>query len=124
MIKASFLLPAHPEHAATTPGPRAAGEFRFMSLDFHACRPPAPGEECFLDHACPLRGGNCGLLWVGNGHKPPSTELHKHTWAWDGDLEVPTLTPSINCLSHGPNGEEYAGCGWHGFLTAGEWRPC
>jgi Family of unknown function (DUF6527) len=32
-------------------------------------------------------------------------------WAWDGDTDAPTLTPSINCVG---------GCGWHGFITDGK----
>ena len=36
-------------------------------------------------------------------------------WNWDGNLELPTLTPSILIVGE---------CGWHGFLTAGEWRTC
>ena len=37
-------------------------------------------------------------------------------WAWDGNREAPTLTPSI--LQSG------LPCKWHGFLTNGEFRPC
>jgi len=37
-------------------------------------------------------------------------------WDWDGNVELPTLTPSI---------QQYhckcPGLGWHGYLTAGEW---
>ncbi len=36
-------------------------------------------------------------------------------WNWDGNQELPTLTPSILIMGE---------CGWHGFLTAGEWRTC
>jgi hypothetical protein len=36
-------------------------------------------------------------------------------WHWDGNEDLPTLTPSI--LDKG-------GCGWHGFLTAGVFRSC
>lgn len=35
-------------------------------------------------------------------------------WAWDGNVEAPTLTPSVNCLG---------GCGWHGHVTNGECIP-
>lgn len=31
-------------------------------------------------------------------------------WDWDGNRDVPTLTPSINCESH---------CGWHGHIRNG-----
>lgn len=39
-------------------------------------------------------------------------------WDWDGNQDKPTLTPSI--LSNKASG----GCGWHGHLTAGVFKPC
>lgn len=33
-------------------------------------------------------------------------------WNWDGNTELPTLTPSILIIGE---------CGWHGYLTKGEW---
>lgn len=36
-----------------------------------------------------------------------------HQWEWDGNTDAPTLKPSINCVGC---------CGWHGFLTAGEFK--
>lgn len=41
-------------------------------------------------------------------------------WKWDGNLERPTITPSINCISHKEDGEPTGGCGWHGFVTDGK----
>lgn len=35
-------------------------------------------------------------------------------WTIDGPLDRPTLRPSIR---------DVRGCGWHGFLTEGEFRP-
>ena len=37
----------------------------------------------------------------------------KDSWAWDGNRDAPTLTPSIN----------HVGC-WHGFLSEGEFKAC
>lgn len=37
------------------------------------------------------------------------------TWLWNGDRDLPTLTPSIRDLS---------GCKFHGFLTDGVWTFC
>ncbi len=37
-----------------------------------------------------------------------------HGWALTGRTDEPTLRPSI---LHRP-------CGWHGYLTAGEFAPC
>jgi hypothetical protein len=35
-------------------------------------------------------------------------------WKWDGNLDEPTLTPSIGCDHR---------CGWHGQLTRGILNP-
>lgn len=37
-------------------------------------------------------------------------------WDWDGNVEAPTVTPSIL--------HDSKRCGWHGYLTAGEFVPC
>jgi len=37
-------------------------------------------------------------------------------WTWDGNREAPTCTPSIL--------HDDGRCGWHGYLTAGEFRQC
>jgi hypothetical protein len=33
-------------------------------------------------------------------------------WDWDGNVAAPTLKPSISIVGE---------CGWHGYLTGGEW---
>jgi len=33
-----------------------------------------------------------------------------HRWHWDGNMQAPTLTPSIGCDAR---------CGWHGNIVAG-----
>ncbi len=35
-------------------------------------------------------------------------------WHWDGNMDEPTVTPSIGCDRR---------CGWHGTLTKGEMLP-
>ena len=40
----------------------------------------------------------------------PEVQLNGASWEWDGDLEKPTLSPSINAGKGG----------WHGWLRAGE----
>lgn len=37
-------------------------------------------------------------------------------WTWDGNIEEPTVTPSIL--------HNKTKCGWHGYLTKGEFVPC
>ena len=41
-------------------------------------------------------------------------------WHWDGNVEKPTLSPSIGSL--GMN--ETPPRGWHGYLQAGRWVGC
>lgn len=36
-------------------------------------------------------------------------------WNWNGDLDKPTISPSIQVIG---------GCNWHGFLTDGVFRSC
>lgn len=57
---------------------------------------------------CPC---GCGLhrITVGIGHNP---HLNTATWRWDGNIENPTLHPSVHNLP----------CGWHGWLKAGYWE--
>jgi hypothetical protein len=43
----------------------------------------------------------------------PVVDGSEQSWEWDGNEEVPTLTPSIH----------HVGC-WHGFLTNGEFKSC
>jgi hypothetical protein len=45
----------------------------------------------------------CSVNLRGRGH-----DVEKRSWAWDGNIEQPTLSPSINC----------ADC-WHGYIEAG-----
>jgi hypothetical protein len=100
--------------------PKLPGEYRFEDLQGNAIDNPPAGNEPFrLNMACPLGHGNCGSIVIGRVKPAHPTG---HTWRWDGDVDKPTLTPSINCLSHGPKGEKYAGCGWHAFLTKGEFK--
>lgn len=46
--------------------------------------------------------------------EPPAP---KPFWTWDGNVERPTLTPSIAC-------GQPRGSAWHGYLTAGMIRAC
>lgn len=43
----------------------------------------------------------------------PVVDGSEQSWDFDGNLEAPTLYPSIN----------HVGC-WHGWLKAGEFTPC
>lgn len=117
MVKALRLLPHQPPHAETIPPAKEPGQFHFATADYKPSHPLSPGEEGRLDFACPRGHGRCGAIIIGNGHKPDGGK----TWKWNGDADRPSLEPSINCRSHDPEtGEKFAGCGWHGHLTNGE----
>jgi hypothetical protein len=65
------------------------------------------GEIYFI---CP-KGQRCGV-GIRNGKfqdGPPKR------WGFDGNMDSPTLQPSINCLP--------PGCGWHGHIQNGEMKP-
>ncbi len=75
------------------------------------------GDYCFLDEC-----GKIAIRWgenlftqtvvipvsVTGSDVPP-------VWKWDGNKELPTITPSI-LVSAVPNWNP----GWHGYLTAGK----
>jgi hypothetical protein len=47
----------------------------------------------------------------------PQVDADEHgmrRWHWDGNMEAPTVSPSIGCD---------AKCGWHGHINAGEVLP-
>lgn len=65
------------------------------------------GEVKGIAFRCPCGCGHQSWLPV---------QREERGWAWDGSRVAPTLTPSI--LQSG------LPCKWHGYLTAGEFRPC
>jgi hypothetical protein len=46
-------------------------------------------------------------------HKANESFTRTPNWVWDGNIEAPTITPSIR-VNAGRSSE------WHGFLTAGK----
>lgn len=62
---------------------------------------------------CPCGCGSMSFLRVGRGEKPDREKAGEPTWQWNGDVEKPTLYPSINHIDH-----------WHGWLIDGVWRSC
>lgn len=65
------------------------------------------GRPRALSYVCP-----CGCKATGSLPVDPKLGTH---WTWDGNEAAPTLSPSIL---------RKTGCGWHGFLTAGQWITC
>ena len=70
-----------------------------------------PDAVGHLIYICP-NGKFCGVM-IGPRAVAAPDASRQSIWAWDGNVEAPTLTPSINCVG---------GCGWHGFITAGVMR--
>lgn len=54
-------------------------------------------------YACPCGCGTRGSL-AFRPHPSPS-------WEWDGNLDAPTLSPSVHHVGH-----------WHGYLRNGVWE--
>lgn len=50
----------------------------------------------------------------------PAADPSMPSWNWDGNLEKPTLTPSV---FHDPN-QPQSRYHWHGFITAGRMVGC
>ena len=68
------------------------------------------GDVAGIAFLCPCGCGREGYLPVnGSGRLGPS-------WEWDGELEHPTLSPSIHNTG--------MPCQWHGWLRRGEWSAC
>lgn len=80
--------------------------------------PAATGHILFV---CP-NGKRCSvLLGPAAVAREASPGGRLCIWAWDGNVERPTLTPSINCIAE-KDGKPTGGCGWHGYITNGVLR--
>lgn len=77
-----------------------------------------PGATAHLLFVCP-NNRRCAVL-LGPTHVPRPAKGQLCIWAWNGDRERPTITPSINCRNVDDDGKPAGGCGWHGFITNGE----
>lgn len=80
--------------------------FEFLDYDMN----PTTAAPTYFGFECPKRAGHMctGLIIRGN---PSNVTRENSTWAWDGNREAPTFTPSINCKH----------CS-HGFIEHGVWR--
>lgn len=80
-----------------------------------------PGDFCWAIHntdddtivAIYLKCPSCGST-----HGVPVKPGNPHGWDWDGNLDKPTLSPSI---LFGDGHIDNRECRWHGFLRNGEW---
>lgn len=102
-------------------GAAQPGDFQFETVGYEVTDDPvgamrAYEEEggrgwCRFTWSCPKTGNPCGGIMIGHPDKPARSP----SWRWDGNVEEPTLEPSVNCTG---------GCGWHGFVQQGEFREC
>lgn len=64
-----------------------------------------------IHYTCPSGSGRlCGVPMLAPDDVKPATM--GTCWQYDGNIDRPTLQPSIQCLCEG--------CRWHGFITNGE----
>lgn len=67
-----------------------------------------PGKIAGLLFVCPCGCRSLGCLNI--------IKIDAHpVWSWNGNVERPTLTPSI---------QKNSPCRWHGYLTDGVFKPC
>lgn len=84
----------------------------YLFRDWNTDKPTEdPTKAESMEFVCPRTGKKCGEILVGYPDKPP----HHPSWHFNGDIEKPTLHPSVNCTG---------GCGWHGWLKEGKWVEC
>lgn len=70
-----------------------------------------PGQEVYFDFTCPSGNGSCHTLPIAgrtDAKRSPNGKNGQAQWDWDGNRELPTFRPSINCM----------GC-WHGYIEKG-----
>ncbi len=75
-----------------------------------------PEATAHILFVCP-QGHRCSAL-LGPKHVDRPNPDGLCIWKWNGDIENPTIEPSINCIAE-KDGKPTGGCGWHGFITGG-----
>ena len=68
-------------------------------------------HECtIMNYVCPCADPTCTVLGTLRLRRDNHATPHP-SWAFDGNMDAPTLNPSINHVDH-----------WHGWLRAGVWE--
>ena len=67
--------------------------------------------------AMPYDASRSGHPWHCLAVYREGEEAPPHGWLWDGNMDHPTLSPSIAC-------GDPAARDWHGYLTAGRLEAC
>lgn len=104
----------HRDNHDTWPDDAPIGTF-----DIELGGPEGYAATAHILFVCP-NAKRCSVL-LGPAFVQRSTPDRLNVWQWNGDLERPTITPSINCISE-KDGKPTGGCGWHGFITNGVMR--
>lgn len=81
------------------------GRFRYLALDRSELPDGTTAQQVHrVAYQCrATKGAWCDLNLRGRGH-----DLEKRSWSWNGDVNAPTIVPSVNCK----------GC-WHGYIREG-----
>ena len=53
----------------------------------------------------------CGCKLIASLAFRPASKEDRASWEWDGDIDAPTLSPSVHNVGH-----------WHGWLKNGVWE--
>lgn len=97
----------------------ADGRFEYLDLgDEPVPEGTAPQDVHRFAFVCrrskPAAAGDkptfCSLNLRGRGH-----DVENKSWTWDGNIDRPTLAPSINCQNDQ--------C-WHGYIENGVYLTC
>jgi hypothetical protein len=86
------------------------------SFDIELGAPQSYDATAHILFVCP-NGKRCAVL-LGPRFVDRSSPDRLCVWQWDGNMERPTLYPSIDCIAV-KDGKPTGGCGWHGFITNG-----
>ena len=85
--------------------PKAPGEFKLNKNIY--------GNIKTLSFMCPCGCGSIAGISITQDQE--EYKAQNPLWLWDGNKEQPTTKPSIRRIG---------GCGWHGYLTKGEFVEC
>ena len=107
-------IPMHVDRRSEWPeAERTPGQFEIHRNKLEG----RPSVCAHIEFICPNRR-HCALF-LGRQFEAKRNDREPNVWAWDGNEEKPTITPSINCIAE-KDGKPTGGCGWHGFITGGE----
>lgn len=88
----------------------ADGRFEYWDMGYRPVPDDSPPEDVHrFAYRCRVGHDRCSLNLRGRGH-----DIQNKSWTWDGNVDAPTLSPSINCQTDG--------CGWHGFIEGGVFK--